>query len=125
MSRVFKTRPFIRWMRKTELTDAALRKAVAEMEQGLIDADLGGGIVKKRVPLPGRGKSGSTRTLIATNKRDRWFFLYGFEKNQRENVTAEELQAWRTVSPDWLRLSLKELDYLVATGTLEEIGYGD
>jgi hypothetical protein len=49
MKRVFKTRHFSRWMRKTEQTDSALCEAVAEMSQGLIDADLGGGVVKKRV----------------------------------------------------------------------------
>ena len=67
MRRVFKTRHFSRWMRKTELTDSALCAAVSEMAAGLIDADLGGGAVKKRVALPGRGKSGSARTLVATN----------------------------------------------------------
>ena len=70
-------------MRKTELTNQSLCLAVAEMAAGLIDADLGGGVVKKRIALPGRGKSGSTRTLVATNKGTRWFFLYGFEKNDR------------------------------------------
>jgi hypothetical protein len=80
MKRVFKTRNFARWMRKTELTEKVLRAAVVEMEQGLIDADLGGGVVKKRVALPGRGKSGGARTLVATNKGIRWFFLFGFEK---------------------------------------------
>ena len=58
MKRVFKTRYFARWMRKTELTNIALYEAVAEMVRGLVDADLGGGVVKKRVALPGRGKSG-------------------------------------------------------------------
>ena len=71
--RVFKTRHFSRWVRKTELTDRALCDAIVEMEKGLLDADLGGDVVKKRVPLPGRGKSGSVRTLIATNKDNRWF----------------------------------------------------
>lgn len=80
MRRVFKTRHFSRWMRKTELTDQALCEAVVAMEQGLIDADLGGGVIKKRVPLPGRGKSGSTRTLVATNRGNRWFFVFGFER---------------------------------------------
>jgi len=54
------------------------------MEQGLIDANLGGGIIKNRVALPGRGKRGSTRTLVATNNANRWFFLFGFEKNERD-----------------------------------------
>jgi len=83
MKRVFKTRHFSRWVRKTELTDNALCTAVAEMAQGLIDADLGGGIVKKRVGLAGRGKRGGARTLVATSKGNRWFFVYGFEKNDR------------------------------------------
>ena len=72
MKHILKTRYFAKWMSKTELNDSALCKAVSEMERGLIDADLGGGVVKKRVALPGRGKSGSTRTLLATNKADRW-----------------------------------------------------
>ncbi len=80
MRRVFKTRFFCRWMRKTDLTDLALCVAISDMERGLVDVDLGGSIVKKRVALPGRGKSGSARTLIATNKGSRWFFVFGFEK---------------------------------------------
>ncbi len=81
MWRIFKTRHFSRWMRKTDLTNAALSNAVSEMDAGLIDADLGGGVVKKRVSLPGRGKRGGARTLVATNKGNRWFFVFGFEKN--------------------------------------------
>jgi len=70
MRRVFKTRHFARWVRKTDLTDDALCKAVSEMAAGLVDADLGGGVLKKRVALPGRGKSGGARTLVATNRRE-------------------------------------------------------
>jgi hypothetical protein len=72
MQRTFKTRYFSRWMRKSGLTDSMLCQAVAEMVRGLIDADLGGGVVKKRVALPGCGKSGGARTLLATNRGDRW-----------------------------------------------------
>ncbi|MDS1140019.1 type II toxin-antitoxin system RelE/ParE family toxin [Pusillimonas sp. SM2304] len=61
MQRVYKTRYFQRWMRKTELTNQALRAAVQEMSQGLIDADLGGGVVKKRIGVGGRGKSSGVR----------------------------------------------------------------
>jgi hypothetical protein len=77
MKKIFKTRVFERWMQKVELSDALLLNAVDEMERGLIDADLGGGVFKKRIALPNRGKSGSVRTLIATNKNDRWFFVLG------------------------------------------------
>ncbi len=121
MKRVFKTRYFKRWMRKTELADEALCVAVCEMEKGLVDADLGGGVVKKRVPLPGRGKRGSTRTLVATNKGNRWFFVFGFEKNDRANVSARELEALQTVAADLLKLSSTELDAHVESDALQEI----
>ncbi len=74
-------------MRKTALTEEALCLAISEMENGLIDADLGGGVIKKRVPLPGRGKSGGARILLATNRGSLWFFVFGFEKNERASAT--------------------------------------
>ena len=121
MRRVFKTRHFSRWMRKTELSDLMLCNAIVEMAQGLIDADMGGAVVKKRIALPGRGKSGSARTLIATNKGNRWFFLFGFEKNERANVNAKELEALQDIAADLLKHSTAELDALVANNHLQEI----
>ncbi|PIY21251.1 MAG: hypothetical protein COZ12_05725, partial [Deltaproteobacteria bacterium CG_4_10_14_3_um_filter_60_8] len=116
MKRIFKTRYFCRWMRKTKLADQALCLAVAEMEKGLIDADLGGGVVKKRIALPGRGKSGSTRTLVATNKGDRWFFLFGFEKNERANITPEELAALRELAKQLLDRTQVQLEQAILDG---------
>lgn len=121
MRRVFKTRHFWRWMRKTELTDPALCAAVAEMQSGLVDADLGGGVFKKRIALPGRGKSASARTLLATNRSDRWFFVFGFEKNHRANVGANELEALQRYAADLLRLGSSELDVQIANEALKEI----
>ena len=110
-------------MRKIELSDQALWKAVAEMEQGLIDADLGGGVVKKRVALPGQGKRGSVRTLVATRKRDRWFFVYGFEKNERSNIAKEELEGLQDIARQLLARTSSELDQAVQDGSLQEIGH--
>ncbi len=121
MKRVMKTRHFCRWMRKTELSDAVLCQAVAEMEAGLVDADLGGGVVKKRVALPGRGKSGSVRTLLATNKADRWFFVFGFEKNERENITGHELEGLQKLASSLLHLTPEALESRLADGSLTEI----
>jgi hypothetical protein len=121
MRRVFKTRYFARWMRKTELVDASLCAAVAEMAMGLIDADLGGGVFKKRIALPGRGKSGSARTLVASNKGSRWFFVFGFEKNERANINAREIEAVQRIAADLLRLGSSELDAHVASEALKEI----
>jgi hypothetical protein len=123
MKRIFKTRHFSRWMRKTELTDSALLNAVEEMAQGLIDADLGGGIVKKRIGLAGRGKRGGARTLVATNKGNRWFFVFGFEKNERANIADDELEALRDIAEQLLVRTGQQLDEAVAEGTLQEIFY--
>ena len=125
MRRVFKTRHFSRWARKARLTQEALCLAVLEMENGLIDAELGGGVVKKRVPLPGRGKSGGARTLLATNKGDLWFFVFGFEKNERANVSPKELEALKALAADLLKLSSAELDGLVESEALQEICHDD
>ena len=112
-------------MRKTELTNQALCAAVDEMIQGLVDADLGGFVIKKRVGLAGRGKRGGVRTLIATNKGNRWFFVYGFEKNVRENITDNELNALREIAESLLARDDAELDFAVEDGTLEEICHGN
>ncbi|WP_237449630.1 type II toxin-antitoxin system RelE/ParE family toxin [Novosphingobium silvae] len=119
--RIFKTRHFQRWMRKTELSDSALRKAVLEMAAGLIDADLGGGVMKKRIGLAGRGKRGGARTLVATNKGNRWFFVFGFEKNERDNIHDDELQALQDYAADLLKRTAAQLDEAAADGTLLEI----
>ena len=112
-------------MRKTELTDRALCQAVEEMARGLIDADLGGGIVKKRVGLAGRGKRGGARTLVATNKGNRWFFVFGFEKNERANISDEELEALQDVAADLLARTARQLNEAIEDDSLQEICHDD
>ena len=121
MSRVFKTRYFNRWMRKTQLDDRALCDAVLEMMQGLIDADLGGGVVKKRVGVAGRGKQGGARTLLATNNHDRWFFIFGFQKNTRSNINSREKEALKLLADDLLSMSATALDSACQRDELQEI----
>jgi hypothetical protein len=123
MKRVLKTQSFNRWMRKTELTDALLCAAVSEMERGLVDAHLGGCVVKKRVAMSGRGKSSGARTLLATNLKNRWFFVFGFEKNVRANISENELEALQAIASDLLALGLIQIDAAVNRGTLLEICY--
>ena len=95
--------------------------AVDEMERGLIDADLGGGVFKKRIALPNRGKSGSVRTLIATNKNDRWFFVLGFEKNQRDNINSKELSFLKDFAADLLTITDEQLVNSIKSKNLLEI----
>lgn len=87
---VYKTRWFARWARKEGLSDKVLCRAVGEMSTGLFEANLGGSLFKKRIARSGHGKRGGFRTIVATNLKDRWFFVYGFAKNERDNIDEEE-----------------------------------
>jgi len=91
------------------------------MRQGLIDANLGGDLYKKRVAVGGKGKRGGARTIVAMNARGRWFFLYGFNKNERSNINQRELMALQYLATDLLALSTKQLDTAVQDNSLEEI----
>lgn len=119
--RVLKTKHFARWMRKTELTDEALCAAVDEMQQGLIDADLGGNLYKKRVGIANRGKRGGARTLLATNLGSRWFFIFGFEKNEKANISHEEKISTLELAADLLMITEPVLNERIKLKMLEEI----
>jgi hypothetical protein len=121
---ILKILTFERWQKKTDLADDALRQAVVEMQQGLIDADLGGGVVKKRVARPGAGKRGGYRTILATNRHDRWIFLYGFEKNERDNVARQELLALKRMAKELLALSAEHIRTALQQGDIKEIPNG-
>jgi hypothetical protein len=118
---IYKTRHFARWARKAGLNDLLLKTAVLEIKSGLLEADLGGGIVKKRIALPGRGKRGSTRTLLATNMDDRWFFIFGFEKNERENISENELSTLKKLAKDLLGMTVTQITVAVEEGSLVEV----
>jgi len=119
--RVFKTKSFGRWSRKTGVDDEVLCAAVEEMLQGLIDAALGGRVFKKRIPVPGRGKRGGARTVVGSNLLDRWFFLFGFQEKDRETIDPRELAALQAIAAALLEMETKLLDKAVAEGELEEI----
>ena len=71
--------------------------------------------------MPGRGKRGSTRTLLATNRKDRWIFVHGFEKNEQENISANELEALKLLADDLLTLSESQISETVGKGSLLEV----
>ena len=111
----------MRWKEKHGLSDQALVKAVAEMEQGLIDADLGGSVLKKRVALPRRGKRGGVRVIVATKKIDRWVFLYGFEKNERDNISVREVKIFQEMAGDLLKLNDRQVDLALSEVEFVEV----
>jgi len=121
----YKTKAFAKWAMSEGLADAALASAVVEMDQGLIDARLGGQVVKKRVALPGRGKRGSTRMLVAFKQGEKAFFVYGFAKNERANVSDKELKALKLLAKELLSYSAPTLAKATEAGELIEIEVKD
>jgi hypothetical protein len=124
MTRSFKTRTFARWANKADLSDATLLQAVEEMSRGLVDADLGGHVVKKRVALPGQGKRGGARVIVATKLSDRWFFLFGFSKNEQDNIDSDDLRALRETAGQLLAFTDQQLLAALAANELTEIDHG-
>jgi hypothetical protein len=118
---VYKTRWFDRWARKEGLTGSSLCAAVQEMAQGLLDADLGGGLFKKRIGRPGQGKSGGYRTLVTTNKGNRWVFLFGFPKNERSNIDKDEAEALKRLAAHLLSLTAQAVTKAKQAGELIEV----
>tara|TARA_R110002049_G_scaffold300752_3_gene492070 strand:- start:68959 stop:69342 length:384 start_codon:yes stop_codon:yes gene_type:complete len=118
---VLKRKDFARWQTGEKLSDAALCKAVQEMESGLIDADLGGHLYKKRVARPGGGKSGGYRTLLSARVGHRYVFLHGFPKSDKANITRDEKKALQYAGKVFLELSAKELVKALQAGVLLEV----
>ncbi|WP_404790593.1 type II toxin-antitoxin system RelE/ParE family toxin [Altericista sp. CCNU0014] len=119
--KIHKTRWFVRWARKQGLNDSSLCDAVREMSEGLYEADLGGGLIKKRIARPGQGKRGSFRTLIATNKGNRWVFVYGFSKNERSNIDKDEEEALKKLASELLALTSEAIEQAKRAGELMEV----
>mgnify|MGYP001812609223 CR=1 FL=1 len=119
--RVFKSKGFQRWAAREGLSDEALWAAVEEMDAGLIDAKLGGYVVKKRVALPGRGKRGGSRTLVVYQQADKAFFVYGFAKNERANISDKELKALKLLATQLLGYTNPALVKATKAGELIEV----
>jgi len=118
--RIFKIKWFARFARSERIDDASLREAVDRAARGLVDADLGGGLIKQRVARKGRGRSGGYRTLIALRVERRAVFLYGFAKNEMENIERSQLEDLRRVARYWIEAAPQEISAALASGAIEE-----
>lgn len=114
----------MRFARRMRIADANLREAVRRAERGLIDADLGGGVIKQRVARPGQGRSGGFRVLIAYRAKARSVFLFGFAKSERENIEADELATLREIASAWFEADGKMIARALSDGLLQEVDYG-
>lgn len=88
---------------------------------GKFEAKLGGNIYKKRVALQGRGKRGGARTIVAFKLGDKAFFVYGYAKNVRENINAQETRALKYLAKVYFNYSDKEIALAIKAGELMEV----
>lgn len=123
--RVFKTKYFNKWAKKIRLTDVNLVNASNEIQNGLVDADLGFRLYKKRVAVGSKGKSGGARLILAYEQDDKVFFLYGFEKNQRENIAANELKQLKIIGDKLIKLNSSQIQAALKAGELIELNMRD
>lgn len=123
--RVFKNKSFARFCRKARITDAVLCGAVDAASRGLIDADLGGGVIKQRIARHGEGKSGGFRTIILFRICERAFFVHGFAKNERDNIRDDELDAFKMLAAMMMAYGDDALDKAIENGTLTEVMCSD
>jgi hypothetical protein len=121
--RIFTTKWFQKWARKEGVSEEALQDAIKEMNKGLYEANLGGQVFKKRVAIPGQGKSGSVRTIVAFKIDEKAFYVFGFAKNERANIDDKELKAFKLLAKELLNYSDKQLSDALKAKELVEISY--
>ena len=117
----FKTKAFTRFADREGLEDASLREAVRRAERGLVDADLGGGVIKQRIARAGGGRSGGFRTIVLFRRGELAFFVYGFAKSDRENLRPDELAAFRLLADEYLGLDKAGLTAAQSVGAIIEV----
>ena len=119
--RAFKNAWFVRFARRADLCDEQLQQVLAQASRGLIDADLGGGVIKQRIARPGEGKSGGYRTIVLYRHGERAFFVYGYAKSCEANIRQADLLQFRKMASLVLSLSDEDLALAVKHGVFEEV----
>lgn len=120
--RIFKNAWFGRFARREKIKDAVLKDAIARAERGIIDAELGGGVIKQRIARPGQGRSGGYRSIIIFQKGERAIFVYGFAKSDREDIEPDELVGFKKLAKKWFTFFDQKIAAMIKNQELTEIG---
>lgn len=119
--RIFVTKPFARFADRENIDNDTLREAVDRAERGLVDADLGSGVIKQRIARRGQGRSGGYRSIILFRFASRAIFAHGFAKKDQSNVSAVELRTFRLLAKTMLDMDEAALSAATRNGTIMEI----
>lgn len=123
--RVFKTNWFARFALKARIRDDVLRDSIRRAERGLVDANLGGGVIKQRIARQNRGRSGGYRSIVLFRAGQRAFFVYGFPKGDRSNITNTELEGFKELATEMLGYDKGALEKAIESGALQEVKYDE
>lgn len=102
-----------------------MREAIDKAGRGIVDADIGGGLINQRVAREGQGRSGGYRLLVAWRRLDRALFLYGFAKNEQDDIGPDELASLREIAAAWLEADADRIAVAVEAGELQEVEHGE
>lgn len=119
--KIFKYRTFEKWAKKQGVSDDDLKKAIIEIENGLINANLGGNVYKKRLGKSGQGKRGAFRTILLIKLGDKVIFAHGFSKGEQGNITKNELEGFKIMAEAFLNLSNAQINTLIDNKNLIEV----
>lgn len=119
--RIFKSRRFAKFARKERINDAKLIESVTHAEQGLIDADYGGGVIKQRIARPNEGKSGGYRSIILFRRGERSFFVFGFAKHEQANIDKSDERDFKALADKLLAAAEDEIEKLIDRGDFVEV----
>jgi hypothetical protein len=119
--RIFKNTWFLHFAQKQSIDDEKLKDIAKQLENGQFDADLGGGVFKQRVAIPGGGKSGGYRIIILNKKEALTFFVYGFAKANQENIKPKELKDFKKLAKYLFVMTDKQLELELKAGRFQEI----
>ena len=118
---IYKLKTFARFARDEDISDETLSDAVARAERGLVDANLGGGLIKQRVARKGQGRRGGYRVVIAFRAGDFALFLFGFAKSAQDNLDDRQLKVLRTFAVSWLSADAATIKKAIEQGELVEV----
>lgn len=120
--RIYKNAWFGRFARREKIKDAVLKDTIARAERGIIDAELGSGVIKQRIARPGQGRSGGYRSIIIFQKGERAIFVYGFAKSDREDIEPDELVGFKKLAKEWYTFTDQKIAAMIKNQKLTEIG---
>jgi hypothetical protein len=119
--RIFKSKWFARFARKERIGDERLRQLIEDAEAGKIDADYGDGVIKQRIARPNEGKSGGYRAIVIFKRGERSFFVYGFAKNEQDNIDESDERDFKELAKVLLEAPDEDLESLVNDGKYIEV----